>query len=336
MSSTPTEAEIAQDARWLTQAFDPAAKLVRLIAMTADNYRSASFLDDRMVQQPVEAVLVPWATVAAAAAGITRTDARWIFHIGHVGSTLVARLLGELPTVLSVREPRFLRDLAALGPDDRKAIVPLARALFSRSFGASQTALVKATSFVSEIAAELVPPDGRALFLYAAPRHYIASILAGDNSVRELHALAPARARRMAGRVPDIRPPRNDAERAAAAWACEMTSLEAASEALPNARILWLDFDRMLDDVGGCLRRTANDLAIDASAGKLAALAASPLLTRYSKAPEHGYSAELRHDLIAESAAHFASDIDGALDLLAQSAETSPSLAQALSRAGEN
>ena len=36
-----------------------------------------------------------------------RSDARWIFHIGHVGSTLVSRLLGELDEVLAIREPRL-------------------------------------------------------------------------------------------------------------------------------------------------------------------------------------------------------------------------------------
>ena len=60
-----------------------------------------------------------------------------------------------------------------------------------------ETALVKATSFVSEIAPELVPPGERALFMYAKPRNYIASILAGENSVKELEALAPSRAQRM-------------------------------------------------------------------------------------------------------------------------------------------
>src|SRR5690349_2144067 len=114
MSSALTPDDIARDARWLAQALDPAAGVVRLIEMDRKAYRQASFLDDRMLQVPVNAQLVPWPVVARAAASITRPDARWIFHIGHVGSTLVARLLGELPEVLAVREPRFLRDLAAI------------------------------------------------------------------------------------------------------------------------------------------------------------------------------------------------------------------------------
>ena len=94
MSSAPTADKIAHDATWLTQALDPAAGVVRLIAMDPESYRAASFLDDRMLQQPVNAQIVPWPDVEAAVAGELRTDARWIFHIGHVGSTLVSRLLG--------------------------------------------------------------------------------------------------------------------------------------------------------------------------------------------------------------------------------------------------
>ncbi|MGH6659660.1 MAG: hypothetical protein ACREBM_08440, partial [Sphingomicrobium sp.] len=219
MSSAPTAAEIARDAHWLAQALDPAAGIVRLVAMTAENYRSASFLDDRQLQQSHEAVTVPWSEVEAAANSIRREDARWIFHIGHVGSTLVARLLGELGTVLSIREPRFLRDLAGLDSGLLAAYCPAARRLFSRSFAPGQVSLVKATSFVSEIAESLIPSDGHALFLYATPRRYIASILAGENSVRELHALAPDRNRRMAARVPDPGQSGSDAGLAALAWA---------------------------------------------------------------------------------------------------------------------
>ena len=45
MSSAPTPQEIARDAHWLVQALDPAAGQARLIAMDANSYRAASFLD---------------------------------------------------------------------------------------------------------------------------------------------------------------------------------------------------------------------------------------------------------------------------------------------------
>ena len=118
MSSAPSPAppaqEIVRDARWLAQALDANAGVVRLIEMGPEQYRAASFLDDRMLQAGVNSVTRPFAEIAAAIPADARTDARWIFHIGHVGSTLIARLLGELDGVLAVREPRILRDVALL------------------------------------------------------------------------------------------------------------------------------------------------------------------------------------------------------------------------------
>src|SRR5947208_15567484 len=103
MSSDPSPQEIARDACWLAQALDPAAGMVRLVAMNREAYRAASFLDDRLLQPPVDAEIIPWTEVEGAMSGALRHDARWIFHIGHVGSTLVSRLLSELYGCLAIR-----------------------------------------------------------------------------------------------------------------------------------------------------------------------------------------------------------------------------------------
>ena len=261
----------------------------------------------RMLQQPVDAQTVPWPEIEAATSGDGRCDARWIFHIGHVGSTLISRMLGELPDVLAIREPRLLRDLALSPP---------------------------ATSFVSEIAPELVPPGERALFMFATPRNYVASILAGENSVQESRMLGESRAQRMAARVGTLAV-RNDAELAAAAWACEMTALEAASDAMPERQIAWADFDRMLEDMPAELARIASFFNFSAEESALCAIAQGPLMMRYSKAPEYAYSPALRSELIAEVCTTRGSEIDDALALLGRAAERSPLLARALERAGE-
>src|SRR5438128_161048 len=154
MSSAPAPEEIARDATWLAQALDPSAGQVRLVAMDAESYRAASFLDDRLLQAPVDAQIVPWPLVEEAMSDELRQDARWIFHIGHVGSTLVSRLLGEIDGVLGVREPRLLRDLALSPPDVRACYIGVVPKLMSRTFAPGEIACVKATSFASEIAAQ--------------------------------------------------------------------------------------------------------------------------------------------------------------------------------------
>ena len=333
MSSAPSALEIVRDARWLAQALDPASGMMRVVEMDRDSYRAASFLDDRMLREQHFAGIVPWNSVAEAIASDARRDARWIFHIGHVGSTLVARLLGEIEDVLSIREPRFLRDVAMLPRNARASYAAATQALFSRTFTDDETALVKATSFVSEIADELVAPGERALFMYATPRNYIGAILAGPNSLQELAALAPSRAERMKGRV-SLEPQRNAAEAAAAAWACEMTALETVAERMGDRHIAWADFDAMLPDMPGELARVATLFGF--ATDRIEALAAGPLMHRYSKATEYEYSPSLRRDLIAEAETANRADLDGALAMLQSAAENSPLLARALDRAKES
>ena len=333
MSSAPTAEEIARDATWLAQALDPAAGMVRLVAMDRDSYRAASFLDDRLLQQAVDAQLVPWPDIEAAVAGELRTDARWIFHIGHVGSTLVSRLIGELDGVLAVREPRLLRDVAVSPPQVRDAyLAPIAK-LMSRTFAADDIACVKATSFASEIAPQLVPPHERALFMYASPRNYVASILAGENSVKELHALEIHRAQRLARRGIAFAAVRTDADRAAVAWACEMATLEGAAEPMADRQVEWADFDAMLGDMASQLGRVARFFGFETTDDRLTEIAGSPLMQRYSKDPKYEYSANLRQQLIDQELRLQGRQIEAALAMLRATAEKSPLLARALSRA---
>ena len=125
----------------------------------------------------------------------------------------------------------------------------------------------------------------------------------------------------------------NDAELAAVAWACEMTALEAAADAMADRQIAWADFDVMLEDMPAELARVASFFGFDAE--EVPASATGPLMSRYSKALEYDYSAGLRRELIAEALAANGPAVDGALAMLRSAAEKSPMLARALERAGE-
>jgi hypothetical protein len=330
MSSAPAPREIWREARWLAQAVDPNAGLVRFVEMTAEDYREASFLDDRMFEQPRNSHLLKWAEVAEAMPAHARTDARWIFHIGHVGSTLLARLLDELEGVLSIREPRAFRDLLFFPAEVRAQYIPTIQALFSRTFAPGQSALVKTTSAVSEIAGELLADGQAALLVYTKPRSFISGILAGENSRAELAAMSDMRRLRLASRGVQLPESRGDADAAAAAWACEMTALEACAG---SRKVLWADFDNVLGDLDGWLAKMARHFDFAASDEDLRAIANGPLTRRYSKATEHEYSADLRGRLLSEAEERHRSDIDSALAMLAAAAETAPLLRKALDRA---
>ena len=93
------------------QKIDLNSLMVLLVQFDADAYRRASFLDDRIL---TPATVGAWAGVdqVSEASRLVR-DARpvhFIFHTGHVGSTLVSRLLDETGIVLSLREPLPLQN----------------------------------------------------------------------------------------------------------------------------------------------------------------------------------------------------------------------------------
>jgi hypothetical protein len=331
MSSAPTAEEIWRDATWLAQALDPRAGLLRLVELSQDDYRRASFLDDRLLTAGCGAHLVKWEEVAADTPSDTRSDVRWIFHIGHVGSTLISRLLGELDSVLAVREPRSLRDLTFFPPEIRAQFIPTVRRLMSRTFGPRQTAVVKTTSMVSEIAAELVGDVGRALFLFASPRVYLQTILAGDQSPAELQALAAYYAARAESRGLGLHAA-NPAESAALVWACEMVALEDSAATLPAGSVQWQDFDEFLAVPATALGGIAAFFGLSANQRQIADIANGRLMHRYSKALDHEFGPEARRGRLDHAAARYADAIDAALAMLRQASEKAPLLQRALDR----
>lgn len=332
MTASPLPDRLLDSGEWLVQAIDPRARLARLVRMDGSAFREASFLDDRLLSGSPESRLCNLDELVAESGRVNDPPAAWIFHIGHVGSTLVSRLLGELD-VLALREPRSLRDLSVAGEEERARLGRAVSRLMARR-GDYRAVIVKATSFVSEFARLLVEPGSAALFLRASPGSYIAGILAGENSVNELTVLHEVRIGRLKNRGIDLEGfDATPAHRAALAWACEMTSLESAADVMSDSRILWADFDRMLEDMTGWLARCARHFGLPASEERLAELAAGPLMRRYSKAMEYDYSPALRAELLAEATAEHRPDIEAAVAALHGAAKSAPMLDRALLRA---
>jgi len=297
---------------WLPFELDPATGRLTWLRMREADYRAASFLDQRMLPPKSEFRHSDWPALPADA----RRDADYIFHIGNVGSTLISRLLGELPSVFALREPLLLRT-ASEGQFETLA------ALFSRTFRPGQRAMVKATSFTSEIADRLVRPGSRALFLYATPAHYLENILAGENSWQTLQALSTARLGRLQSRCPGLEADlaaMHDGLKSALGWACEMTSLERAASALPPGAVLWLDFDLFLTDPIHHLTAIAAHFGHPVAPDQARAICEGPLMRRYSKALEYEYSPELRREILADARQRHGPAIRAELTRIAASA----------------
>src|SRR5262249_16814255 len=83
------------------QKFDLVGQVLLLVQFDAAAYRAASFLDDRILVPGMRGGWVPLQTAIEASKRIVvPRPLHFIFHTGHVGSTLVSRLLDETGAVL--------------------------------------------------------------------------------------------------------------------------------------------------------------------------------------------------------------------------------------------
>jgi hypothetical protein len=286
-------------------ALDPRRGALSFVPMDMGAYRAASFLDMRL---GLRGEWLPIAQVERAMAGAR--DVRrlhFIFHAGHVGSTLLSRLLDETGRVLPLREPTPLRVLAdGFSP----ARMELLLRLWERGFADTQAVVLKATSATQRLAVPLLRarPEARAVMLNVCAETYLATMLAGKSSAQDLNALGLERSQRL-GLLLNAVPPRPTTlgELAAMSWLVEhLTQAQAVREI--GARILTIDFDRMLDALPETLARVLAHFEI---AGPIPQFGA--VLARYSKAPEHGYSPALRKQLLDEARAAYADEIRDAL-----------------------
>nr|ART36181.1 B27 [uncultured bacterium] len=336
-------ADLRRSPDLLPHSLDPLANAVYLAAMTPDAYREASFLDQRILTQGHRGKWLRWPDVAAAAADLP-VGCGLIFHIGHVGSTLLSRLVGDCPGFFSLREPAALRTLAELfadrsapdcpWPADRiETATDRLLALWSRVYAPGDRAIIKATSFASELAADTLArhPQMPALAMTLPAEAYLAVILAGDASRAEIRAMSRQRLRRLHARLGDT-PFRlyamSEGEIVAMTWLTETMSLSAA-----GSRVRWLDFESMLADPAAALGAVTAHFGRPAPPDTIAAVLAGGHMTRYSKSQDHGYSADLRRDVMNEARDRHADEIRKGLAWLDAAARTFQMAAAAMATA---
>lgn len=348
MPLSPTAEELLSrlgaSADVLVQKIDLVRDAALLVAFDAGQYRAASFLDDRILTATTKGGWVRLKRVTDAARAVTPLPLHFIFHAGHVGSTLLSRLIDESGSVLGLREPLPLRQLAeahdVLGMAEsllsEAALRDLTDALlklWGRGSGTARAVVLKATSSAGRLAPLLLArlPEARAVYLNVKPEPYLATLLAGANSPADLRGHGPERMRRL--RAMGVPPAEalhelSLGELAALGWLAERLSQRVA-EAAGGARIVAVDFDRFLDDVAGEVERVASHLWIPHDAQFAARAAASPALTRYAKAPEHAYSPALRAQVLNDARARHREEIRKGLAWLQRMAAVHPAAAAA-------
>ena len=332
------------------QKVDLARDAALLIQLNEGAYRAASFLDDRILTPALKGRWTSLQSVLAAAASSGgRKPLHFVFHTGHVGSTLLSRLLDESGCVLSLREPLPLRTLAdahdalalpesLLSPGDLTSLEDALLRLWSRGYPGTHSVVLKATSSSCRIAAGLLDrhATARAVYLNLGVEPYLATLLAGQNSAVDLRGHGPVRIRQLQRRIETPLPQLHAlslGELAAMSWLVETWNQHDAVARL-GARIMPLDFDELLADIAGGVGRVAAHFQLPCESGWLADIARSPVLTRYSKSPDFEYSPQVRRELLRQSRQNNAAQIGAGLRWLENLAGSQPAVAALVSAGG--
>lgn len=332
---SPFAQALASSPELFPAVLDTNSGTVTFWRLTEGDYDLASFLDGRIAEgRAARPVGFPKIAQAVEEARLPES-CHFIFHIGHVGSTLLSRLLGKHPALFSLREPEILRTLTIACDESRRTVyLPTFLKLWSRCFEPAAHAIVKTTSFVSEIAAEILsrPCEPRALVMGVPPETYLATIFGGANAPDEAQALAPfrlARLNRRLGtnwRLQEL----SAGQIVAMGWICETLCLAEAAR-LVKARVLVLDFDKFLDNANPMLRAAFSHFGVHPTEREMGEILAGGEMRSYSKAPEHQYDAETRRAVLADGRERHAGEIRQGLRWLERGAGEHSPIASALS-----
>ncbi|MGI9264015.1 MAG: hypothetical protein ACR2QU_03735 [Gammaproteobacteria bacterium] len=311
---------------------DPGRNAAILSPMSEDSYRRSSFLDSRLVRDGERDIVVPVDALIRILEETADSErhSNYIFHVGHCGSTLLSRLLGELDQFHALREPAVLMGLSRsfraldesgfeMTRERWKTLFDLAVALLSRTWRADQTALVKATSHAGNLIPGLMNQTGRekALFLYTDIETYLVTMLrshtrnenrlyAKEFRIREFASLAPSRSRDIDD-YPDDRI-------AALTWLLHTREIDlACADPELASRVLVMSFEDYLADPPRHLSRVCQFMGVAVEDEALQALLFGPTATSHAKLPDADFDAAKRTSELDVARKKSSQEIDAGL-----------------------
>lgn len=333
-------AELKLNPDCLLQDLDLANKRGLLVKLSEADYRRASFLDHRVLKPDTAGAWFALPRLLTETKDIQPTlPAHGIFHVSHCGSTLVSRLLAELPGCLPMREPLALlmlaqaereleRPISRLDGPGWDALFDLSVRLISRSYRGDQRVVIKFTS----ACANLLPPflkhgtGSRALLMYTDLEAWLTTMLRNDAVRENGRYYAPAWLTdfmALTGRHDLKLPALTDAEQFALNWLTGMLHFERARESAPE-RTLLLDFEDLLAAPAASLRRLGDFFGLDAARAE--ELCAGPLMRAYAKNPSKPFDAARRRQELTEARGRLSDEIGKGLALAERLAREIPAL----------
>ena len=342
MNSHPFLSGLRDNPDFLLQNLDFRNQRGLLVKISERAYRQASFLDERVFEADTQGAWFPLETLLEIAADIPiRQAPHYIFHVGHCGSTLISRLLGELPQVFSLREPVTLLALAvirrelgtAAAPLDRDAwdrIFRMSLALLSRTYHAADRPFIKLTSAAGNLLGPLLGAhaDSKALLLYVDLETYLATMLRAETPRENLRAYAAVWLKdfhQFTGRHDIQLNSSDDARQAVINWLTMLLTFSRATTQHPG-NTFWLNFDTFLGAPTRHLQAAADFFNLPVSSNAISMLMQGPLMNHYAKDPGQVFDAHARQRELADARGHLEVEIRTALDWAASLCMDIPAL----------
>lgn len=279
------------------------AVLVRLDKAAID---AASFLDDRALPEGAQGLVVPLDAALDALAAIEPRPMDGIFHVARCGSTLVSRLIGELPANQQKRESLAWLACAVwarfVGPRvTERAYAALfegtSRAL-ARPLQDGDRVIVKSTSVGANLMGRVLErePTQKCLALTLPLERWLASVIGDESSRDNVHHYAAYWLGDLDIKRPDAglrERPLSLGERLAAAWCAPMLWFGEAQRQAPE-RVKVCDVDRLLEHPAVGIAALNAFHGLGAGSARIAEVAQGPLLERYSKDPAEPFDRAAR------------------------------------------
>jgi hypothetical protein len=278
---------------------------VLLLRLTELDFRRTSFIHQIAHSVDGKKYILPLNEFAGLAKNLAVSPCnRYIFHISHVGSTLLSKILGQQQQVLSLREPLLLRWLAELlnnlekpesvvSPNQFDEYFAACLVYYSRKFRPDNEVVIKATSYTNVLADRILGQSHlpQAVFVYSSFPAYLATILKTPASVNAIYDLAPSRLARLhrlvnadTWKLYEL----GVGEVLAMSWACEMLTLELAAKGRAS-QVSWLDFDEYLKSDIQTQVQLFDHMKIRYSTDDVARLRSGETMQTYSKDPARQY-----------------------------------------------
>lgn len=315
---------------FLLQNLNFQSKLGLLARINESAYRTASFLDQRVFTKETQGVWFPLDTLYEVTATVSEPSTPYyIAHVGHCGSTLISRLLAELPGNLPVREPIVLLALAMTRREldqptswiDRvqwQRYYDLAVHSVSRTYRADEHAIIKLTSTAGNLLEPMLTPKPsapRILLIYINLESLLAAMLRTPDMRDSLHADSPAWIMdfcRLTERT-DIRLSElDDAQQVVIKWLVLMLLFTRALATNP-AQVRLLDFDDFLKNPAQELSAIARHFQLSANSTEIEKLTSGPLMHSYSKIPAQPFNPGQRDQELREARSRFRDEIRSGL-----------------------